>query len=1055
MIAARFGLTDMAESGVNNLRFIGWLLVETDIVLMDPITAVGLASSILTFVEFAGKCVKGAYEIYNSELGSAADNSRSKELLGNIVTATDTLDSHFCGISKNEKSLREICKICHQQSDKLQRILGELTVTEKDSKWQSLKVSFKSMRKETKEEITSIERSLDSCRLQTLTWMGIIFSEQQSSLNKKLDDILKGCQRVQSDRTLEISNLLAELRETIQIAWDREQKSTSTTVQVNAESVVDPCAHIISLLPKLQMMVQSIPYENYVLRRLYFTDMYLREDDIKPAEDGTYLWIVEDEENNDEGFSNIERDMRQLTRNSFLTWLRSGGSVYHVCGKIGSGKSTLMKYLCGSPCVQKELESWAEGKKLIFARFFFWNSGSRIQMSMEGLYRALLFEALKKCPELIQQVFPEQWDLFDTEKNHNHLSENIPFRMGEVKAALERLVDRKCFPNHRLCFFIDGLDEYEGESLEHWELARSLQKWAQSQDIKICVSSRPHTEFMETFSDDLSHRIRLHELTQGDMDRFCRSAFEKDVMFDRIRGVYEELVTEIVRRAEGVFLWVVLVVRSLLSGMKYYDPPSVLRERLDRIPKTLDRLFESLIESIEPGDRRRSDTMLLLATTFPLERHNALLYSWLDDVNDMDFPFNTAMRGYSDEEIAQAHRKVRIHLDSLTKGLLEMKPVAHADTFMKMHNDIYFHYDVGFLHRSVREYLQSTSQLSNIKNRLQGIDFTDIYCRLLLAQSKFPRLRLYTENSSLFLRDNLVYSFEWFAGLHIAGKEPPVKIMEEFSEILEGYGRLSSIYAQRGSEGESKDRGLHVYISGSPAITGKDISFIHFAAVFRQNQFVFQKTVTSPDMLETKDGLNLLLSAALSGNSELVYFLLERGASMNERVETKPMATARKTGRDAPTVWLSFVLHFAVSVIEKREKWIWQDSLKTMLEAPLSQYGLILEYFLRFGANTEVCFILYEASAESNGELKPALVSLQQFINAMRPPNFEAMLQFFRGRMRSRIFKKIVSLISKKDLSSELIASAKEILDERSGYKLDAAWSKDGGCEATDRIRLY
>lgn len=142
---------------------------------MDILTAVGLASNILSFIDFAGQCVKGAYDIYNSELGSTPDNSRSKQLLDDIITATDTLNSHFRGISKNEKSLREICKLCRQQSDKLQKILGELTVTEKDSKWQTLKVSFKSMRKETKEEIASIEKSLDSCRLQTLTWMGIIF----------------------------------------------------------------------------------------------------------------------------------------------------------------------------------------------------------------------------------------------------------------------------------------------------------------------------------------------------------------------------------------------------------------------------------------------------------------------------------------------------------------------------------------------------------------------------------------------------------------------------------------------------------------------------------------------------------------------------------------------------------------------------------------------------------------------------------------------------------------------------------------------------------------
>jgi hypothetical protein len=121
-----------------------------------------------------------------------------------------------------------------------------------------------------------------------------------------------------------------------------------------------------------------------------------------PASDGSSFAVSR----NHEEFSQTERDLRPDTRNSFLTWLRSGSQIYHISGKAGSGKPTLMKFLCSNPRVKQELSGWADKKKLIFAPFFFWNSGEKLQMSLQGLFRGLLFETLKQCPALIPEIFP-------------------------------------------------------------------------------------------------------------------------------------------------------------------------------------------------------------------------------------------------------------------------------------------------------------------------------------------------------------------------------------------------------------------------------------------------------------------------------------------------------------------------------------------------------------------------------------------------------------------------------------------------------------------------
>jgi cytidylate kinase len=77
-----------------------------------------------------------------------------------------------------------------------------------------------------------------------------------------------------------------------------------------------------------------------------------------------------------------------------------------MSGKAGSGKSTVLKFLAHRQRVREEVESWASPKKLVFIVTFFWNSGDTMQMSLEGFYRSIIFEILKQCPDLLQDVFP-------------------------------------------------------------------------------------------------------------------------------------------------------------------------------------------------------------------------------------------------------------------------------------------------------------------------------------------------------------------------------------------------------------------------------------------------------------------------------------------------------------------------------------------------------------------------------------------------------------------------------------------------------------------------
>ncbi len=100
-----------------------------------------------------------------------------------------------------------------------------------------------------------------------------------------------------------------------------------------------------------------------------------------------------------------EHAKRQKVSQTVLSFLEDENGLLFIYGKAGSGKSTLMKFLSQDKTVQDKLNSWAGNKTLCLVSFFFWNSGDTLQMSLEGLYRSILFETLRQCPDLIRPSF--------------------------------------------------------------------------------------------------------------------------------------------------------------------------------------------------------------------------------------------------------------------------------------------------------------------------------------------------------------------------------------------------------------------------------------------------------------------------------------------------------------------------------------------------------------------------------------------------------------------------------------------------------------------------
>lgn len=68
-----------------------------------------------------------------------------------------------------------------------------------------------------------------------------------------------------------------------------------------------------------------------------------------------------------------------------------------------------MKYLYNDPRTLENLVLWRKGNQITLAGFFFWNSGSFMQMSKMGLLQSLIYRAIKNDAISIRQLFPERW----------------------------------------------------------------------------------------------------------------------------------------------------------------------------------------------------------------------------------------------------------------------------------------------------------------------------------------------------------------------------------------------------------------------------------------------------------------------------------------------------------------------------------------------------------------------------------------------------------------------------------------------------------------------
>ncbi|KAI1881711.1 hypothetical protein JX265_000537 [Neoarthrinium moseri] len=992
---------------------------------MDPISAIGVASSILTFVEFSSKLINGIYEVAGSADGTTEENVHIATVIQDLENVTDAIEVDFKGSSKHEKELVKLANKCAAMSRDLQKILKSIKVKHGNASWQTIKAAWKSVTR--KDKIQSLEKRISMYRSELILRLQVLLVDQNSPVKAHLDRISKEGESLKNLT----SKRLKETQETLEEVLTQLKAGSDSQLEQN-----DALAQIRDELKNLKDMSESAVQENSVLERLYFADLYSREDAVADPSEHTFHWILgqaldinsaaettsidgDTEKQNDahvrgddgheenkameqisdtvgakditsdnpqtglekhdhddismpainhlavdephsetpndralgtslpesgkiddtqqftDGSSQVatatsrppspqpasgagldnsisihdsperaeEESRRGQLSQDFLKFLREDNGTFFISGKAGSGKSTLMKFL-GSPenaVVRDSLQLWASDRKLVFVSLFFWSAGSRLQRSLEGFYRSLLSQVLGQCPELAHY-------LLSTAIPSSPLG-NHPFRLSELKQAISELSAMRYLPGYRICFLIDGVDEYEGDVMDHLYLARYLRAWSQHPNVKILCSGRPHAEFLDTFSQS-GKTIQIQNFTRHDIYEFAFKTLQEENQLRpgplKLSNTdLSDLSHVVVDLAEGVFLWACLVVRLLATKMGIYEKEKLLN-LVAQTPRQLHKLYEEMLMKADQSGRRKGDKMLMLTLHNPLDKPlNAMTYSWLDELDDPTFPFSMEPYGISQTEIQTRLDTVRRELSDLTAGLLEMREYPQRfQRDLEKPKFLFYKYSVEPFHRTVKDFLVQDWFGGETHTAAMQPITREVYFKLTLAELKATVSMEYWNTSPEDLEPSPCFThfynryIDEFSSLAGSSRGPRGtekttqvndNLIEQFEQVIQAYQSL----LDRNGQGHfpALPTAGHVSLGDDHhRLFSSTIgpSLVHLACHEEHPGYALRQVDICRHISEVDSAdRSLLLTAFYESHVDVACKAIDKGASLNAQVNVR------------------------------------------------------------------------------------------------------------------------------------------------------------------------
>ncbi len=605
--------------------------------------------------------------------------------------------------------------------------------------------------------------------------------------------------------------------------------------------------------------------------------MHARESNIEPAVEDTGNWLLENADFQDWA------QRKRLDQHHGFFWIK---------GNPGSGKSTLIKKAYANT------KANSSDPSSIVTAFFFNARGSELEKSPTGLFRTLLYSLCQQISALravVLRIYLEKSRL---------LQPGWEWNFGEIKALLKSVVTPSILGQRNLVLFIDALDECDLAEIKSVirffeDLASSAVK--EGTKTNICLSSRYWPQFKIRYC----FQTRVEVANHRDIETYIHNTIEVPHDQEDNSNRLLQLRRQILEKASGIFLWVVLVVQEVLNAQDSGATMSELQNIVRKVPSDLNGLYLHQLQSTKseghlPLLRLVQCVFFAQRPLSPTELRYALAFS--------TETFASYAEWSQSSDYVEKDTQIEKRICEISKGLVEIKSLPKSDSdYPGVEADSLLSSDsesfgvaapimlVQFIHESVRDFLQA----SGFKFLLQPscpdqiADRQDFMKRTCLNYLKVRELEVIqsvadtlTEGEmchqlpSLFEDHPLLEYMVDHLFIHAARAEQHGIKQDDFRRLMGGdfqglFQRWRTLYDLVHSKGSPRfrtPRGMIIKI-----LQGSEASPLH---IFSQYGLLTQ------DMANAEKNINIpggryqyaIHAAAANGNIHTVKLLLDSGA---------------------------------------------------------------------------------------------------------------------------------------------------------------------------------
>ncbi|ENH67110.1 hypothetical protein FOC1_g10002742 [Fusarium oxysporum f. sp. cubense race 1] len=585
------------------------------------------------------------------------------------------------------------------------------------------------------------------------------FNQLDTNLQSIITQLADGCTRISdlSIESLKTRNLVTQEHETTRAVIN----AGFATTQGAISSFRDSMSQEFQDMARRDQSTSFEKEHNELLQSLRFPGMNSRKNHISENYPGTLDWVFKNpiycsrsrsssyEESDDDRVQQREEntddedldDMlespepttttRPSDLNYFPAWLESDARQFWISGKPASGKSSLMKFLATNPLTLRHLQ--AQHGNIQILTHYFWKPGQPLQKNIEGMTRSLLHQVLHKNRGLAHRLWAEYPNIQDKRDRGD-------WDMNELKKALCWAIK---FSGNTFCIFLDGLDEAKEFEDLPWgdhQNTQVIYDLLSLDNIKLCASSREENPFCRFFAGQPC--LRTYQLNENDIYHFANNRLEVSGLssYDRSR-----LLAAVVRKANGVFLWVVLAVKSLNQAIRS-GGANEFEERLTQTPSDLHDLLVDMWN--RPGDDAKLSTYRIDASRFfslaiaakkiekdihhrsyhvtkPLHSMRSLLVMTTALEDKPLTSIWSEGRDIRPEDLRARCARVEARLQLVSRGLLEVTTREDGDFYHWAGNEALWNYAlkrVEFIHRYHEETVMDI--YSNTHQLVTALDIT-------------------------------------------------------------------------------------------------------------------------------------------------------------------------------------------------------------------------------------------------------------------------------------------------------------------------------------------